>query len=235
MRRWLRCLSVGGAVMGGAYAAYVAYAWNRYGQPSRPPSWCRDELLDEFMPTCDVVERHHLIVDGEPDVVLAAACEQRWSELPLVRGIFRTRELVLGSTPGPASGARGLLEETTALGWVVLRSIPGREVIVGAVTKPWQADVTFRGIPPEHFTAFAEPDYVKIVWTLRADPAGAGRSILRTETRALATDADARRKFRWYWALLSPGIIAIRWLAMAILRSQLRHGSPKFESAIHGR
>ena len=149
-----------------------------------------------------------------PEVVLAAACEQRMSGAA-GRGSFKARELVLGSTPRQPAGSRGLVAETTALGWVVLREVPGREVIVGAVTKPWEADVTFRGIAPEHFAAFAEPGYVKIVWTLRAHPAGAGRSIFRTETRALATDAGARRKFRWYWALLSPGIIAIRWLAAA--------------------
>ena len=235
MRRVLRHVLAGSAAVAGSYAAYVAYAWCRYGQPSRPAWWDRDEWLDEFMPTYDVVERHHVAVDGPPEVVLAAACEQRMSELPLVRGIFKARELVLGSTPRQPAGSRGLLAETTALGWVVLREVPGREVIVGAVTKPWEADVTFRGIAPEHFAAFAEPGYVKIVWTLRAHPAGAGRSIFRTETRALATDADARRKFRWYWALLSPGIIAIRWLAAANLKSQLRHVLPNFEKTIQYR
>ena len=57
---------------------------------------------------------------------------------------------------------------------------------------------------------FATPGYVKIAWTLRADPTRIGGSIFRTETRAVATDADARRKFRRYWSFLSPGIILIR-------------------------
>jgi hypothetical protein len=34
--------------------------------------------------------------------------------------------------------------------------------------------------------------------------------MFRTETRALATDAEARRRFRRYWAAFSPGIILIR-------------------------
>jgi hypothetical protein len=40
--------------------------------------------------------------------------------------------------------------------------------------------------------------------------------MFRTETRAVATDAESRRKFRWYWSFLSPGIILIR---MALRRA----------------
>ena len=34
------------------------------------------------------------------------------------------------------------------------------------------------------------------------------------ETRVIATDATARAKFRRYWSLVSPGIIAIRWVML---------------------
>jgi hypothetical protein len=93
-------------------------------------------------------------------------------------------------------------------------------VIVGAVTRPWEANVTFRPIPPDEFAAFAEPGYVKIVWTLRADTAGGGASIFRTETRAIATDATARAKFRRYWSVFSPGIRSIRWLLLTPLKAE---------------
>jgi hypothetical protein len=73
--------------------------------------------------------------------------------------------------------------------------------------------VTFRAIAPDDFAAFAEPDHVKTAWTLRADPVGEDYSIFRTETRAVATDAAARREFRFYWAAFSPGIWLIRRLS----------------------
>jgi len=60
---------------------------------------------------------------------------------------------------------------------------------------------------------------VKIVWTLRADATGPNQSIFRTETRAIATDATARAKFRQYWSLLSPGIILIRWASLKPLKT----------------
>jgi hypothetical protein len=38
--------------------------------------------------------------------------------------------------------------------------------------------------------------------------------VFRTETRAVATDPEARARFRRYWAFLSPGIKLIRLLAL---------------------
>jgi hypothetical protein len=60
----------------------------------------------------------------------------------------------------------------------------------------------------------------KIVCTLRADPVDAAHSIFRTATRTIATDAEARRKFRHYWSLLSPGFIVIRWMALGPLQAE---------------
>jgi hypothetical protein len=44
--------------------------------------------------------------------------------------------------------------------------------------------------------------------------------VFRTETRAAATDAGARSKFRRYWRLFSPGIIAIRLLLLPSLKAE---------------
>jgi hypothetical protein len=212
-----------GAVAGvaaGCYGAWAALAFARYGGPYRRRSDERDALLDEFMSRYDVYERQAIVVNAPPDMTLAAARNQDLLGLPLVKAIFTTRALVMGSSDETPLRRQGLLAATAAMGWRVLEEIPDREIVVGAVTKPWQADVTFRGIEPEHFAAFGEPDYVKIVWMLRADPIGAGdRTLFSTETRAVATDDEARRKFRRYWALASPGISMIRRLGLPPLRA----------------
>jgi hypothetical protein len=136
----------------------------------------------------------------------------------IVRAIFKARDLVLGSEENPNPPSGGLVNLTKALGWRVLVEVPGREIVMGAVTQPWQPTPVFRGIPPEEFAAFAEPDYVKIVWTLRADPAGPSRSIARTETRVVATDAHARSAFRAYWACVSPGVALIRQVSLRLIK-----------------
>jgi hypothetical protein len=169
------------------------------------------------MPTYEAFERHRRFVRAPAQLTLAAAIEMDLLESPVIRGIFKAREVILGAAPDSRERA-GLLADVLALGWGVLAERPGREIVVGAVTKPWEADVTFRAIAAPDFATFAEPDYVKIVWTLRADPVGDSHAIFRTETRAMATDADARRKFRLYWAAFSPGIWLIRRLSLRPLQ-----------------
>ena len=95
-----------------------------------------------------------------------------------------------------------------------------RAVVVGSVTRPWEPDVTFRAVPPHEFAGFSEPGYVKIAWTIRADEISAGESVFRTETRAIATDAHARKKFRRYWSLFSPGITLIRWAVLTPVKRE---------------
>ena len=115
---------------------------------------------------------------------------------------------------------RPFLARMREIGWGVLADMPGREIVMGAVTQPWMADVVFRPLPPDEFASFQEPDYVKIVWTLRADPLGADRSIFRNETRVISTDPTARAKFRRYWSFASPGIILIRWASLGPLKDE---------------
>ncbi len=179
-----------------------------------------DELLDRFMPAYDVVERHSIHVNAPAGITFAAAKEQDLLQSPIVRAIFKAREIILGATPGGAPQPKGLLAATLSLGWGVLHETPEREIVVGAVTRPWEANVIFRSLPPADFAEFADPGYVKIAWTLRADPGKESDSVFRTETRAVATDAIARSKFRRYWAFFSPGIALIRYLSLRPLKRE---------------
>jgi hypothetical protein len=205
-------------VAAGAYATWVGVTWFRYGHPAPASDEDADPLLDQFMPLYEVAERHHIHVAAPADTTFAAACEQDLMALPLVRAIFKTREIVLGGERDTLPRPRGLLALTKSIGWGVLAEVPGREVVMGAVTQPWYADVVFRPLAPHEFAAFNEPDNVKIVWTLRADATSPRDSVFRTETRVVTTDATARAKFRWYWARFSPGILLIRWLSLGPTR-----------------
>ena len=188
-----------------------------------------DRLLDMFLPEYDVVERHHIQVDAPAALTFAAAKEQDLFRLPLVRVIFRMREIVLGADPPDRPQPRALLAAVQALGWGVLAEQPDREIVMGAVTRPWEANVIFRAIPAPDFASFDEPGYVKIAWTLRTDPIDAKTSVFRTETRAIATDQDARVRFRRYWAFASPGVWLIRRLSLGPLK---RDAEWRFRSAL---
>ena len=207
----------GSALLAGAgYAALVVWAWFRFGHSRPGPEGNgSDRLLDAFMPHYDIVERHHVQVRAGAAVTLASACEQDLQRSAVARAIFKARQLVLrGATADERPAGLPLLPELLSLGWGILADVPGREVVVGAVTRPWERTVIFQAIPADRFAVFQEPGFVKIVVSLRADPLGAGESVFRTETRAMATDAEARMRFRSYWSMVSPGVAAIRWLSL---------------------
>lgn len=176
-------------------------------------------LVNWFMPVADVKECHEALVHAPAAVVLDVARNLDMQSVPLIRAIFWLRGKLLGATP-VARRAQGLMAEMTGLGWGVLAERPGRELVMGAVTQPWKADVKFTPIAPDRFTAFAEPDLVKIVWTLEVEPLGPTLTRFRTETRAVATDGSAQRKFLRYWRWAGFGIVLIRWLLVPALRRE---------------
>lgn len=204
----------------GAYGAYVAAAWYRYGRVPQPDGPERDDLLDRFIPAYEIVERHHIGVAAPAAITLSTAREQDLLRIPLVREIFKAREIILRASPVGHPPPPGLLATVQALGWGILAEIPDRELVVGAVTRPWEPNVMFRALPAHAFAEYFEPGYVKIAWTLRADPVDDRTSIFRTETRAIATDATARARFRRYWAFASPGIALIRQLSLRPLKRE---------------
>ena len=219
LTRALRWTAGGLGLMAMGYAMVVGTTWYRYGHDTSADPDERDPLLDQFMSEYEVAERHRVRVAAPAAITLSAAAHVDLQQSRIVRAIFKARELVLGAEPDAAPQPKGLLAQMTSLGWRVLAEKPGREIVVGAVTQPWLPNVVFRGLAPEEFRAFREPGYVKIIWTLRADPVGDTESIFRTETRVTTTDPTARAKFRWYWARFSPGIVLIRRLLLGPLRT----------------
>ncbi len=217
--RALKTLVIGGGIAGASYATYVAATWLRYGHPRGACGDAVDPQLDRFMREHDVVERAHVKIAAPPDVTFATAKEMSLESSRIIRAIFRARELIFRANPAGKPTAKGIVEEMTSIGWGVLAESP-TELVFGAVTQPWHANPVFRPLPPQEFAAFAEPDHVKIAWTLRVDPTADGGSVFRTETRAVATDTTARKKFRLYWSLLSPGIIVIRLAMLPTLKRE---------------
>jgi hypothetical protein len=190
-----------------------------------------EALLNRFVPQYDIVERHRIRVAAPPDVTFAAMCAVDFEQSPLIRAIVRGREWMMGSRPDDdRSRPRGLLAETQAMGWGVLAEDPDRVIVMGAVTKPWEPNVTFRALPPDAFARFDEPGFVKIAWTLEADPDDSG-SVARTETRAVATDAVSRATFRRYWRRVWPGIVLIRRIVLRTMKRDAERQAARSRSS----
>jgi hypothetical protein len=196
------------------YLGYLALAWWDYG--SRHGDAPLDPLLDRYLPDWEIAEHHEIVVDAPAPLTYAAARQLNFEHSPTIRAIFRLRELVLRSsdtvytretmyTRSPA-----LVPRMVVLGWGILADLPGRVLVMGAVTQPWRKHPVFHALPPSEFAAFKRPGFAKIVWSIRVEPDGPRQSVASTETRVTVTDPVSRARFRWYWAFMSPGILLIR-------------------------
>jgi hypothetical protein len=211
-------LVVGGAMAAAGYAALVVLNRARYGNANDCADAAKDSVLDRFMPNPEVSEHHQIKVHAPVDVVMAAAKGLELMTSPVIRSIFKARELALGGEPDTRPHPSTLYDQMLSIGWVVLSEQAGQEIVFGAVTQPWVAAPTFRSIPADQFREFCEPGFVKIVWTLRAEPVDDQRSIFHTETRVCTTDAGARERFRKYWSFVAPGVKLIRAAMLQPLR-----------------
>lgn len=177
-------------------------------------------VLDPYITRPDAGGRHEITIQAPPSVVLEVARDFDMESIALVRAIIRLRAWMLGARGPQARRSGGLIAETLTMGWGRLEDVPDRYYIAGAACQPWKGDVVFTPIAPDRFATYAEPDRVKIAWTLEAEPLDAGRTRFATETRAVATDEGARAKFRRYWRTFGIGIVVIRWLILPALRRE---------------
>jgi hypothetical protein len=228
---WIAGSAAGAAALAGL--GHLAHTW--YGYGTLHDAGGIDPLLDRFMPACEVRERHVALVAAPVEDTYAAARALDIHESGLVRAIFRGRELMMGARPANGRTHRPLVEETLALGWGLLAEVAGRELVMGAVTRPWEPVVHFWSLPPDEFASFDRPGYAKIVWNLAAKPVDADHSLFFTETRVATTDAVSRARFRRYWTVMSPGIVLIRRLSLGLVRSDAERRYRERAAAAHGR
>ena len=177
-------------------------------------------VLDRFIPRPDVRERHETTIRAPAGLVLDMARHFDMQSIRPIRALFWLRAKLLGARLPAVKRSTGLVADMLALGWGCLVDEPDRCFVAGASCQPWQADVVFVPIAAAHFAIYAEPDRVKIAWTLEAEALGPVLTRFATETRVVATDDRARAKFRRYWRVFRIGIVMIRRLLLSTLRRQ---------------
>lgn len=189
-------------------------------------------LLDRYLPEYDVSECHARVVAGDASSTWDNVRQVDLARLPLVRALLlirsapgRLRARASGRTaPGPPPFT---LDDMTGVGWVLLEEHP-REIALGTVSRPWAlGDEQPRPLGPDEYAVFREPGWVRIAFMIRAEPYGAGRTLVTTETRVATTDAVSRRRFAAYWRVIGPFSGLIRRLLLRRLDRQGRRLSAR--------
>jgi hypothetical protein len=99
-RRALRWLAAGAGLATALYATHTGFTWLRYGHPASPASDETDRLLDQFIPSYEAVERHHVRVAAPAEITLSAACDMDLWQSAAIRGIFKRPGVDSGQPPG---------------------------------------------------------------------------------------------------------------------------------------
>ena len=174
---------------------------------------------EQALPEAPWPDRFVQEVAAPADVTRRALGDVTLGDMPLLRALFTARLLprLLTGTPLPQPD-RPLLSVLAAEGFAPLSAPNEPALVLGSVDQPWKAaGEAYRLRDAAEFFAFAESGYVKIAFDVRLEAKGR-RTRVWTETRVLATDADAARRFRRYWAVVRWGSALTRRSLLAAVR-----------------
>ncbi len=150
-----------------------------------------------MIPEWDVRTRRSIVVDAPPHAIWRAVHETTIGETRVARVLFRIRGL-------PAGSSRPFL---ALEGFARVAEQPERELVVGAVGKPWAP----RGglLTEADVATFDRPGYARMALNVTLDD-----RTLATETRVACTDPRSRLLFRLYWLVVGPfsGLVRDDWL-----------------------
>jgi hypothetical protein len=184
-------------------------------------------LIDQYLPSYDVFERHRANVGVPPVATYAALRRANLASVPIVRILMGLRALP-GAVAHGASGLRRLWDQrpepvtiTTleAYGFRVLAESPPSELLLGLEGQFWRltgnvctpSEVDFRTRAPA-------PGSARAVWNFQLQAREDGTTELTTETRVQCADAGARRRFLPYWYFIRPASGLIRRAVLRAIR-----------------
>ncbi len=166
--------------------------------------------LDRWMPTYAWHSRHAKVVPGTPTGVSGHLAAVTVGELRIAAPLFAVRllpTLLFGKRPRLAARRDiPVWDAMVQAGFLPLAGPAEPVSVLGFVGRPWQLrldQAVRRDVGPDAFASFAEPAYVKGVTGTTVRPHADG-AVVVTETRVVATDSYAARRFSPYWRLIEP-------------------------------
>lgn len=185
--------------------------------------------LSRILPSPRLRQVDRVAVAASPDEAYAAFRRFDASRIAWINGLFRARTLPdrlrqrIGERRPAVErqpiGIAGIVAPGT--GFVLLEDAPGEEIVVGSVGRFWMLDIEYVDVEPAAFTAFAEPGWGKLAWSIRAEPREGGGSILTFELGVTATDDESWQKFRRYFLVVGRFSHAIRRAFLKAMEQEL--------------
>lgn len=177
-------------------------------------------LIDTFLLTFDVTERHHLDIHAPIEKVYAAVRELDVSQSRLIRALFMLRGLpAFMFSRRRTQQPLGLnLSALLKSGFVLLAETPPREIVLGLIGKFWTASGCIQKLDAAGFQNFSTAGFAKAVWNFSLESRETEITRVHTETRVLCLDEVSRRRFRFYWLFIRPLSGLVRMEALRAIK-----------------
>jgi hypothetical protein len=180
-------------------------------------------LIDEFMPTYDMMEHHEITVHASAQRVYDTMRTANIFSSPIVRGLFFLRALFARVFSSRILSQQLEVTINTLLegGFILLGENPPHEFLIGAVIPFGAASSNVpRLSDAAEFRGFNTPGFVKTVMNLSLTQQPDGTTQLATETRAFCLDDKSRRRFRLYWFFIGPFSGLIRRMILRAMKRE---------------
>jgi hypothetical protein len=182
------------------------------------------ERLDEIMPRYQFHHRYSIEVAAAPFEVDRAIRVVTADEIRYYNTLTWIRRLGRRGPESLLNPSRGtpILDLATRTGFRLLVDEPGREIVLGVSAPVSPAARAATLVDASRPLSAAAEGYASIAMNFHIAPNEDGRSVLSTETRVFAPDAETRRRFATYWRVIYPGSTLIRrgWLAAIRRRAE---------------
>jgi hypothetical protein len=189
-------------------------------------------LIDDFLPTYDVTERHQISIKASLQQVYAAVRNLDLRGSRLIRWLFLWRGLpaLLSSRNKSLRGLGLTFDGLLKSGFILLGETPQHEIALGLVGKFWTAAGCIQRLDAADFMNFTTPGFAKAAWNFSLALLPEGGTKLSTETRVLCLDEASRRRFRFYWLFIRPFSGLIRLEALRAVK-QMAENKTNFSSS----
>ncbi len=180
-------------------------------------------LIQKYLPDPRHREINRIFVQAKPETAWNVARHFDAAKVPWVRLLFDIRAIpdYLRGNPRAADFQLGVdYVAEHAEGFFIAGEIPGRDVVVAAVGQFWHLNIPFARVAPDAFSAFQEPGWGKLAWSISVEPYREG-STISLELRTSATDEDSWRQLEQYYRFIGLGSRPIRRSAMKLMEKQL--------------
>jgi hypothetical protein len=178
--------------------------------------------LHDFLPEPRLHEDDWVTTCATAAQALKHAKQYDLASSPLVAALFWLRTFPDRVGHGAAVPPLDLRVDAigrTGEGFIVLHEDP-QQLIVGAIGRFWENEITFAHVSPQEFPMFAEPGWGKVAWVLRSEDVDGG-SRLSIEVAVTATDDASWERQARYFRVIGPFSRFIRRHELALIAREL--------------